>query len=242
MTWPEELASELEPLAPVVGDLASTFERLHVSECDPPIIDRQSVLKKILLQDEFYVRIARELLPKMESGLFTVYLRAIDVAAHPTLHWRHGAPIPEGCPESVRQIVDETYGQVDLWLKEMLDALARRATVVIVSDHGMQPIEGGGHHAPFGLVIAQGEGVRRGETFHGATVLDIAPTLLHLSDAAVPLAMDGKVLVPMFESAWLSEHPPRYADIDISFASDGEVATDASEEALEQLRALGYIE
>ena len=245
LSWPDALAAEIGPLAPDAKDLAPTFERLHVSECDPALIEQQSVLKKILIQDEYYVRVARKLLPKMDSGMFSIYLRSIDVAGHPTLHWRHGQPIPEGCPESVRDIMDETYAQIDRWVQEILEALPRRATVVIVSDHGMQPIEGGGHHAPFGLFIAQGEGLRRGEVFHGSTVLDVAPTILYLLGADVPLEMDGKVLAQIFESHWLTQHAPRYADIDTTLAikdvEDG-FETDVSEEALEQLRALGYIE
>ncbi len=54
--------------------------------------------------------------------------------------------------------------------------------------------------------------------------------------------MDGKVLVPMYESAWLARNAPRYADIDTTLESEADVETEASEDALEQLRALGYIE
>ena len=242
LTWPEDLASELAPLAPNVDDLETTFERLHVSECEPPLIDTQSVLKKILLQDEYYVRIARELLPKMESGVFAIYLRSIDVAGHPTLHWRHGAPIPEGCPESVRGVMDATYGQVDRWIAEVLEALPRRATVVLVSDHGMQPIEGGGHHAPFGLFVASGEGIRRGAAFRGSTVLDVAPTMLYLLGSSIPLDMDGKMLASIFESDWLGSYAPRYVDADTSLRPDGDVPTEASPDVIEELKALGYIE
>ena len=242
LTWPDELAAELEAIAPNVDDLAPTFERMQVDVCDPPLIDTQSVLKKVLIQDEFYVRITKELLPKMESGLYSVYLRAIDVAGHPTLHWRYGADIPAGCPETVRGVMDATYVQVDRWLGEVLETLPRRATVVLVSDHGMQPIEGGGHHAPFGLFVASGDGLRRGGTFHGATVLDVAPTMMHLLGSRVPLDMDGKVMASIFESEWLNAHLPSYVDVDTTFSFDGEAPTEASEDALEQLKSLGYIE
>ena len=244
LTWPEDLATELEPLAPRVDDLEATFERLHVSECEPRLIDTQSVLKKILMQDEYYVRIAKKLLPTMESGLFAIYLRSIDVAGHPTLHWRHGAAVPDGCPESVRGVMDATYDQVDRWIAEVLEALPSRATVVLVSDHGMQPIEGGGHHAPFGLFVASGEGIRRGSTFRGSTVLDVAPTMLHLLGSSIPLDMDGKMLASIFESAWLRSHAPRYVDADTSLSPDASIpATEALVPTRsKQLRALGYIE
>ena len=57
----------------------------------------------------------------------------------------------------------------------MTCAASSGATVVVVSDPGMQPIQGGGHHAPFGLIIAAGDGVRRGYAFNGSIVLDVAP-------------------------------------------------------------------
>ena len=63
------------------------FDQLHVSECEPRrLIDEQSVLKKILVQDTFYFRIAREFLSDPEPGLYSVYFRSIDVAGHATLH------------------------------------------------------------------------------------------------------------------------------------------------------------
>ncbi|HSF14035.1 MAG TPA: alkaline phosphatase family protein [Vicinamibacteria bacterium] len=242
LTWPEDLARELEPLAPLAEDLAPTLEQLHVSECEPPFIDRSSVLKKILIQDTYYVRLAKQLLPRMDSGLFTIYLRSLDVAGHVTLHWRAGAPLPANCPDSLRDVMDETYVKVDAWIGEILDALPRGATVIVVSDHGMQPIEGAGHHAPFGLFIANGENIRRGRSFHGSTVLDVAPTLLHAFAQPVPLDMDGNVLAALFEEDWLRSNPLRFTDVDTSMSLEGGETTEASEEVLEELRALGYIE
>ena len=54
--------------------------------------------------------------------------------------------------------------------------------------------------------------------------------------------MDGKVLASIFESDWLAENPLRFSDTDTSLRPEDGVMTEASEEALEELRALGYIE
>jgi len=81
-----------------------------------------------------------------------------------------------------------------------------------------------------------------GEAFQAATVLDVAPTVLHIFGAPIPLDMDGKLLPQIYESAWLASHPPDYADIDTSFSSDEDATTDGNEEILEQLKALGYIQ
>jgi len=242
LTWPPELAERLEPLAPGQQELEELLARLHYADCEPPLLDDKTGVKKILLQDEFYFRIARELLPSMERGLFTVYFRSVDLASHVALHWRHGAELRPGCAETVREIVDQAYLQIDAWIGELLGILPERATVMVVSDHGEQPISGGGHHAPYGIFLASGRGIRSGEIFHGASVLDVAPTLLHLFAAPIPLDMDGKVLAQIFEGPWLADHPPQYADIDTSFTSDEEAQAEGNEEILEQLKALGYIQ
>ena len=113
LTWPPELAAELSPLAPHSREADSILERLHLSDCDPSLLQDRTGVAKILLQDEYYLNIARQLLPTMERGLFSVYFRGIDVVSHVTLHWRHGAPLREGCAPSVRAAVDQTYMQMD---------------------------------------------------------------------------------------------------------------------------------
>lgn len=242
LTWPDDLASEIEPLAPVVQDLEPELDELHVSECKPRFIDQQSVLKKILVQDTYYVRLAKKLLAARRAGLYTVYLRSIDVAGHVALQWRYGAPIPAGCPETIRDVMDAVYVRIDAWIGEILATLPDDATVLVVSDHGMQSLSGVGQHAPFGLFIAKGEAFRERSQVHGSTVLDVAPTLMYLFDQPVPLDMDGKVLTSVFADAFLEATPLRFADVDTSIVPPMSSSTDASEEALDELRALGYIE
>lgn len=242
LTWPPELAEQLMNLAPRAPDLERQFSELHVTECEPRLIDTKSVLKKILLQDELYFRVSRKLLPAMKRGFFTAYFRSIDVGSHVALHWRHGADLPAGCPDSIRETVDEIYIQMDRYLAGMLELLPEEATVLVVSDHGMQPLPAAGGHAPFGIFIASGSGIRQGLTVRGASVLDIAPTILYLFDAPVPLDMDGKILPYIFEPSRLASRPPRYVDRDTSRAPEQEVLTEGTDEILEELRALGYIE
>jgi hypothetical protein len=242
LTWPENLAQELMPLTPRVPELTDAFAQLHVSECEPPFIDTKSVFKKILLQDEFYFRVSKKLLPTMSHGLFSVYFRAIDVGSHVTLHYRHGAPIPVGCPETIRGVVDEIYIQLDRYLGELLDLVPENATVVVISDHGMRPLDHAGFHAPHGILLARGEGIRQNAAVHGASVLDIAPTLLHLFGAPIPHNMDGKLLHQLFDRQWLMSHLPRYAEIDTSRSTEEKALTEGRDEILEELRALGYIQ
>ena len=218
------------------------FDRLHVSGCEPRFVDQKSVLKKILVQDEYYARIAETLFPAMERGFASVYFRSIDVASHVSLHYRHGAAVPQGCPDSLVDVTDAVYAQIDSWIGRVLERLPREATVVVVSDHGMAPLTAAGGHAASGIFVAAGEGVREGAALRGATVLDVAPTLLYLLGAPIPFSMDGKLLVQMLEPEALSMRAPVYREIDTGLVPNEVPAVEASEEILEELRALGYVQ
>lgn len=243
LTWPRELAEEILELEPNEEAMERLTAELYPSSCTPIAPSALESFERILWQDAFYFRIARKLLPTMESGFFTVYFESIDGSGHLFLPLKGGATLPQGCPESVRQVVDETYVRIDRWIGELVRRLPEDATVVLVSDHGMAPGGDRGLHAPFGVFIGSGPPFRKGATTRGVTVLDVAPTLLYALGEAIPLDMDGKVAVSSFDPAWLADHPPRYVDIDTSLepatSAPGE---DVSEEMLERLRTLGYLQ
>jgi predicted AlkP superfamily phosphohydrolase/phosphomutase len=242
LTWPLELATDLEPLYPSLTDMNEVFGKIHALACAPPLTERENALADVLRQDELYFRASKKLLPTLESGLFTVYFESIDVASHLYLHWRAGSPVAEGCQESVRELVDEIYVQVDRWMGELLDALPGDSTVFVVSDHGMSPAGTQGLHAPHGIFIGAGTGIRRDAEYRGASLLDIAPTILHRLSEPVPLAMDGKVLAPIFESEWLLANPARYVEKEIEGDVGGGVSREGTDDVLERLKALGYIQ
>lgn len=94
------------------------------------------------------------------------------------------------------------------------------------------------YHRPNGIFILKGPNVRTGE-LQGASLLDVAPTLLHLMHQPVPGDMDGRVLSAVFRPAWLKKNPPRYSE-------GSRILTDRPERKLsaeerEQLRAVPYI-
>jgi arylsulfatase A-like enzyme len=131
---------------------------------------------------------------------------------------------------------------LDQYIGELLELLPSDATVLVVSDHGMAPLTDAGYHAPYGIFIGSGPRIKTGVAIRGASVLDIAPTLLHLFEAPIPLDMDGKVLPYVFESSWLEKHLPRYADIDTTRTTNAQAQKEGTEQELEDLRALGYIQ
>ena len=242
LTWPPELVDDIEALAPDEAAMERLTRELYPASCTPLEAKSLTSFERILWQDAFYFRIARKMLPTMEHGFFTVYFESVDGSGHLFLPLKNGAELPPGCPASVRDVVDKTYMQIDHWVGELVRNLPEHAIVMLVSDHGMAPGGERGLHAPFGVFLAAGGGFRRGGQTRGMTILDVAPTVLHALGEPVPLDMDGKVGVSSFEAAWLEAHPPRYVDADTSLHPVKAPTEEASEEMLERLRSLGYLE
>lgn len=129
-----------------------------------------------------------------------------------------------------------------------------------VTENGQLELQSGAHEdGPAGLIVAAGPGIR---TFHPAisiretsereltdigTVVDIAPTVLNL--ALLPLGRDmhGNVLESILDEEFLRSHPATYVETHDDPEWIASRGTDAgkvpgTEERLEQLRSLGYIE
>jgi predicted AlkP superfamily phosphohydrolase/phosphomutase len=67
-----------------------------------------------------------------------------------------------------------------------------------------------GDHRPEGVIIAHGPPFRTGAAPSGATLLDIAPTVLHLLGVPIPRDMDGRVLTEILDPSVVS--PPSLDD------------------------------
>ncbi len=67
-----------------------------------------------------------------------------------------------------------------------------------------------GAHRPYGFLIAAGKHIARGRTIEGASIMDIAPTILYLMGQPLPLDMDGKVLLDIIDEDLKGNNPVRY--------------------------------
>ncbi|WP_266077819.1 alkaline phosphatase family protein [Haladaptatus caseinilyticus] len=96
-------------------------------------------------------------------------------------------------------------------------------------------------HRPEGIFFAWGPSIEQGTTTTDANVTDIAPTVLHSLDEAVPSDADGRVLKEIFHSGSKPGHRA------VSQREYGESGTPAAVEANfddveDRLRGLGYME
>ena len=101
-----------------------------------------------------------------------------------------------------------------------------------------------GTHRLDGIFMATGGMIRKAGAIAGASILDLAPTILYLFDQPVPEDMDGKVLEAIVSEEFLAAHPLKYGkaskedeiSLTVSYSSEEE------EDIKERLKGLGYIE
>jgi predicted AlkP superfamily phosphohydrolase/phosphomutase len=100
-----------------------------------------------------------------------------------------------------------------------------------------------GTHRMHGVLLAKGPWCRPGASLEGATLFDLAPTILHLAGCRVPDDMDGRVLTELFDETFLKEHPVVYHDAgpEASRHETG-LSSEDQEVILSRLRGLGYID
>lgn len=118
-----------------------------------------------------------------------------------------------------------------------------------------EPLEDTGgvaaYHRSEGILLAWGRDIDAGRRLAGASVVDIAPTLLHSLDEPVSRRRDGRVIEEIFDP----ESPPAtrpVATADYGTSGAGEEAVEGEavdedgegdrEEVEERLRGLGYLE
>jgi predicted AlkP superfamily phosphohydrolase/phosphomutase/tetratricopeptide (TPR) repeat protein len=199
------------------------------------------------------------LLDNHPSDFFAVYYEAIDHFCHAFMRYHppQQSWIGERDFELYHNVVSMAYQFHDEMLGTLLKKAGSDTTVVLVSDHGFHPdhlrlaaipdIPAGPaiEHRDFGVLAIRGPGIKEGELLHGASVLDVAPTILALYGLPVGEDMDGKVLSQAFVKAPGSELVPSWEEIpgpDGRHPAHTRLDPLAAQEVMEQMIALGYVE
>ncbi len=214
------------------------------------------------LADTVSVHGAATALMQLEPWDFmAVYYDGIDHFGHgfmkyhpPRQEW-----IKEEDFELYKGVVEGGYRFHDMMLGALLHLAGPETTVILISDHGFHPdhlrpehipAEPAGpaiEHRPYGIVVAKGPGIKKGDTVQGASVLDLTPTVLSCFGLPVGEDMDGKPLVTMFEETPAVETIPSWDDVDGPHPHgmhppDAHLDSVQSAEAMKQLVELGYID
>jgi predicted AlkP superfamily phosphohydrolase/phosphomutase/tetratricopeptide (TPR) repeat protein len=156
-----------------------------------------------------------------------------------------------------KDVVEAGYRYHDMMLGTLLRIAGEETTVMLLSDHGFEPGDlrprylpnepagPAAEHSPYGMVCLKGPGIKRNEQIHGASLLDITPTLLHLYGLPVGRDMDGKVLLNCFEQEQKVDSIDSWESVageDGRHPKSRQLDSTESREGLRQLIDLGYIE
>ncbi len=221
---------------------------------------RLATLATIIAEAASYHAAATWILEHEPWDFLGLYLDAIDDVGH---HFMRYAPPRMGCVSEedhalYKDVVDGMYRFHDLMLGRLLELAGPEATVILVSDHGFKsgaarPEEPEGHpahdpmgwHRPQGIVLLAGPSIRRDELIHGATLLDVTPTVLTLLGLPVGDDMPGRPLLAAIEAAVAPDRTASWDDVPGEAGLHPPGAAEPSwedAEVLRQLADLGYID
>ena len=243
----EHVAEQILPFVPRAAEIDQKKDR-RLASC-----------LKIVCECTSIHSCATELLEQESWDFAAVYHDAIDHFCHGFMKYHPPklGRVSEQDFELYKNVINTGYMYHDMMLGRMLELIDEDTTVILVSDHGFHsdhlrpesiPREPAGpaiEHRDFGIFAMKGPGVKKDEIIHGASLLDITPTLLAMYGLPVGEDMEGKPLLAAFENPPEIELIPSW---DAVAGDDGRhppgLQSDPfeSKAALAQLVALGYIE
>lgn len=231
----------------------------RAAEVDQESDTRIAAIIKVLAESTSVHMAASYAMQESDWDLTAVYYDAIDHFGHGFMkyHPPQREHIPREDYELYQGVMETAYRYQDMMLGGLLRLTGEDTTVIIVSDHGFhtdhnrpvsiphQPAGPAIEHRDYGIVVMAGPDIRQDDIIHGASQLDITPTILALMGLPIGEDMDGKPLVQAFRSWPEIEYIPSWDGIEGNSGMHKEAhQTDplAAREAIRQLIALGYID
>ena len=207
-----------------------------------PLSTQDDVLRDLLVEqalapDLTYQRAGALLRSAYDPPFFATYFYGLDVVGHAFLPYARPSMFGNVDAPSARRygrVVERYATLIGEWTADLVERRRPSDVVILVSGYGMEPATlsdrlvallsgrgsiGGTHErAPDGYFVAVGEGIKPGATLHGASVVDVAPTILYLMGLPVARDMDGRVLTEILDEDFARAHPltfiPSYGPID----------------------------
>lgn len=231
----------------------------HAEEVDQETDGRMGICAKMLSECTTVHSVATHLADTEPWDYMAVYYDAIDHFCHGFMKY-HPPRQPHVSEEDFRlysNVVEAGYRYHDMMLATWLSKVGPETTVVLLSDHGFhpdhmrlqqipsEPAAPAAEHRDFGVLVAAGPGVKQDERVYGANLLDICPTLLAAAGLPIANDMDGVPLLQIWRDPPRVEHIESWEDVPGDTGQhpqETKLDPRESQEAIEQLVDLGYIE
>jgi predicted AlkP superfamily phosphohydrolase/phosphomutase/Flp pilus assembly protein TadD len=268
--WPETYAKDVAALLPapesIPPSLVQRIVKLTDAQIaaattakDDPYSTPISHLRQAMATARGYTDIALDRLAKDRPRLLAVYYEGTDASMH--LFNNFAPPKQEWVSDADYAAYNDAVASYWSWQDSLLgELLARRGpntSIVICSDHGFRTGDerlredhvdtelADASHMIDGILVLNGPGVRPGTPITGASIYDIAPTVMALLDLPVAGDLNGKALTGALTGEYRTAHPLReVATWETSpLQRSSEVVNDPEAAArMEQmLRSLGYV-
>lgn len=258
---PESLRAELEQFRVLPGEIDASGILPFIPDAARLIQQeghRVGKLQYMLAQTATIHAVATHLLANTEWDFTALYYEVIDRFGHEFMAF-HPPKLEHVSQEefdAYQHCMVGIYRFHDMLLETLLALAGDDTAVILMSDHGYyndhlrpDPREGQSGpvewHRPFGILAACGPGFRPGSRLYGASILDIAPTVLHLLGLPAAYDMPGRVLAEVLAESASSERIESWEEIageagmhPASLRVDPEDAR----AVLDQLVALGYVD
>ncbi|MBA3963186.1 MAG: tetratricopeptide repeat protein [Chthoniobacterales bacterium] len=220
---------------------------------------RLNSFAKVLSDNASIHAVATALMEKEPWDFTAIYYDGIDHFSHAFMAY-HPPKLPWIKDEDFalyQGVVRGAYRFHDMMLERLLDLAGPETTVILCSDHGFEsgsqrpqgtPREPAGPaiwHRQYGIFAMAGPGIRRDERIYGASLIDLAPTVLTLFDLPIGEDMDGRPLLEAFEAMPAVQTIPSWEDVPGDagmLAADQQMDRAQAAELMQQFAALGYIE
>jgi predicted AlkP superfamily phosphohydrolase/phosphomutase len=220
--------------------------------------------RSLAAQDEFVSNISKELYRTKDFDLFATYIRMPDLIQHFSARLFEddylkeliealksnslSAEKKQEALVKVAHILEPAYKFAEDLLETLISYKKYKdAHFIILSDHGFSLYPGGYNHydlpdsydPPPGILMMKGPSIIPGE-ITGASVYDIAPTILSLFDLPIGKNMDGKVLKKALKLNRRIKFKTYKLDKNKRLKKSQPSKTD--KETMDELKSIGYIQ
>lgn len=241
---PQELSqAHLQPFFP-----QHSWEEL---QSDPLVAN----VANILARSASVHNVITQALENDDWDFSAVYLEALDHFGH--IASQYLAPKLEGVSaedfKKYSEIIPAAYRWHDMMLGRLMELVGEDCHIIILSDHGFEvstdrsvklpnlPASPALEHRPYGVFAASGPTFTRNQSLYGASLLDIAPTILNLYDLPLAEDMPGRAMADLFQK---KNKPSFIPSWELSGPGPSFMPADQGNQQaiLKQLDELGYID
>jgi predicted AlkP superfamily phosphohydrolase/phosphomutase/tetratricopeptide (TPR) repeat protein len=258
---PESMRAELESLRVLPSEIDASAILPFIPDAARLIQQkghRVGKLQQMLAQTATIHAVATHLMANTDWDFTALYYEGIDRFGHEFMAFH---------PPKLEQVSQEDFDAYqncmvgicrfhDMLLETLLTLAGDDTAVILMSDHGyyndhLRPDPREGHsgpvewHRPFGILAACGPGFCPGSRLYGASILDVAPTVLHLLGLPAAYDMPGRVLAEVLSETAAIDRVESWEEIDgDSGMHPASLRVDPADAraVLDQLVALGYVD